>query len=234
MRQLDIRSICKLLLAKWRILLICALIGAILLGGFAFFFMEERYTTGVSMYVSGLVDAAKTQSADSVTAEWLVPTYVDVLENPSTLEQVLPKLSRKTTVEQLAEMISLTGIADTAILRITATANDAAFAAEVCNAMAEAAPYVLESVAGAGAVKVVGEALPGTKASPNVPLMAVIGLLCGLIAAVVIVVVRHLTDNTVKTAAGLIERLQVPVLGVLPSFEQISRSHAQKGGNKHG
>ncbi len=239
MQQLDIRSIYRLLLSKWKLLVVCALIGAIVLGGFASLFIKEKYTTGVSMYVSSLTDAAQTQAQTSgasysnlVTAEWLVLTYVDVLEDRSTLEKVLPSLSRSVTIQQLSEMISLSSISDTAMMRITVTADDSAFAAEVCNAMANVAPDVLQSVVGTGSVKVIGEALPGGKTSPNVPRMAVFGFLIGAVAAAGFVILRHLTDNTVKTAAALKERLQVPVLGIVPGFEQ-PKEPRRRGGKKH-
>lgn len=237
MRQLDIRTIYRLLLSGWRLLLICTLIGGLLLGGFAYFFMPEKYTTGVSMYVSSLTDAAESQSGSAsysnlVSAEWLVLTYVDLLENPNTLGMVVPKLSRGMTAQQLSEMISLSSISDTAIMRITVTADDSLFAAEVCNAMAEVAPEVLENLQIPGSVKVIGEALPGRKTSPNVPRMAAFGLITGLIAAALFVVIRHLTDNTVKTSAELKERLQVPILGIVPGFDQKGKSYG-RGGDEH-
>ncbi len=239
MQQLDIRTIYRLLLSRWRMLLCFALIGAIMFGCIAMFFMEEKYSSGVSMYVSSLTEAAAAQGNDTtysslVSAEWLVLTYVDILQDRSTMEQVVPKLSRNVSIQQLTEMISVRNISETAMMRITASANDPTFAAEVCNAMAKVAPDVLRSVVGAGSVKVIGEALPGSKTSPNVPKMAIIGLLVGLIAAVAIVIIRRLLDNTVKTAAELKERLQVPVLGVVPAFDHKPSKSRSKGGKQNG
>lgn len=237
MQQIDVKALSRLLFSKWKMLLICALAGAILFGCFAKFFMEEKYTSGVSMYVSNLKEAAAARDNDAsysnlIAAEWLVLTYVDVLKDRSTIEKVIPKLSRSVTVSQVANMISMYAIADTAMIRITATADDAAFAAEVCNAMAQVAPEVLNEVVSVGSTKVIGQARPGAKTSPNIPRMATYGAIVGALLMAAYVIIRFLTDNTVKTTAALKENLKVPVLGVVPHFENQPKPR-EKGDEKH-
>jgi len=231
MQRIDLQMILKLLLAKLRWLVLFAVVGAVLCGGFAKFFMQEKYTSGVSMYVSNIADAAQQESAASysnlTSSEWLVLTYTEVLQYSASLEKVLPLLSRNVTVQQLSEMVSVSGIEDTAMMRIRVTADDPVFAAEVCNALAGMAPEILENVE-SGSVRVIGEARRGVKTSPNIPRMVVIGLLVGFVLSALVVVLRYLLDNTVKTEADLKARLQVPVLGTVPGFEQ-----EQKGGGKN-
>ncbi len=237
MQQLDLQVIYRLLISKWKMLLIFAVIGAIVLGAAANFLMEEKYVTSVTMYVSSLTDAMQ-DTGDNIsynnllTAEWLSLTYVDVLKNRSTIDRILPLLSRSVTAQELADMISLSSIANTAMMRIKVVADDPNFAAEVCNAMAELAPQVLNDVVSAGSIKVIGQASPGSKTSPNVPRMTMLGFLLGAAAAAGYVLLRHLTDKTVKTTAALKENLKVPVLGVVPHFEQSVRPR-KKGDGKH-
>lgn len=233
MQQLDIQTIYRLLFSKIRMLMIFTVIGAVSLGCIAQFLMPERYSTGVSVYVSNLADVADSKQPISYSnlnsAEWLVKTYKEILQNQVTLNKVVPRLSRQISPQTLAGMIRVEGIEDTAIMRITVTADDPVFAAEICNAIAEVAPQVLTDVVGAGSVTAVGKARRGGRTQPNVPRMTVLGALAGLVLAAGIVIVQYLLDNTVKTEAALKERLNVPVLGVIPAFD-----HAAKGGKKHG
>lgn len=230
MQKVDLQTILNLLLAKLRWLVLFAAIGAIALGCFAKFCMQEKYTSGVSMYVSNIADAAQQEAAATysnlTSSEWLVLTYTDVLKYSASLEKVLPLLSRNITVQQLSKMVTVAGIEDTAMMRIQVTADDPVFAAEVCNALAGIAPDILQNVE-SGSVRVIGEARRGVKTSPNLPRMALIGLLAGLVLSGLFVVLRYLLDNTVKTEADVKARLQVPVLGTIPEFEQ-----ALKGGSK--
>ncbi len=230
MQKIDFQMILKLLLSKLHWLAVFAVVGALSLGCFAKFCMPEKYTSGVSMYVSNIADAAQQEAAATysnlTSSEWLVLTYTDVLKYSASLEKVLPLLSRNITVQQLSKMVSVTGIEDTAMMRIQITADDPMFAAEVCNALASIAPEILRNVE-SGSVRVIGKAPYGVKTSPNIPRMAVIGLLLGLLLSALVVVLLYLVDNTVKTEADLKSRLQVPVLGTIPEFEQET-----KGGGK--
>lgn len=126
-------------------------------------------------------------------------------------------------------MIHVEGIDETAIMRIRVTADDPVFAAEICNAVADVAPEVLTDVVGAGSVTVIGKARKGSRTQPNVPRMTVLGALLGAALAAGIVLLQYVLDNTVKTETALKERLNVPVLGVIPAFDE-----AKKGGRKHG
>ncbi len=230
MQRMDLQMLFKLLLSKLRWIVIFAAVGAVLLGGIAAFFMPEKYTSSVSMYVSNIADAAQQESAASysnlTSSEWLVLTYTEVLQYSASLEKVLPQLSRNITVRQLSQMVTVSGIEDTAMMRIQVTADDPIFSAEVCNALADIAPEILENVE-SGSVRVIGEARNGVKTSPNVQRMTLIGLLAGALAVGLFVVLRYMLDNTIKTEADLKARLQVPVLGIIPGFEQV-----QKGGGK--
>lgn len=223
MQRLDIRSIFRLLLSRFRMLLIFAVIFAVLFGAVTYLFVPDTYASGVSVYVSSLASAADKQAASYSSlnsAEWLVLTYAEILQNRVTLQKVLPKLSRHLTEAELAGMVKVQGIEDTAIMRITVTADDPEFAREICDAMAQVSPEVLQSVVGVGSVKVIGKALKGMKTSPRAPRMAVLGALCGMAVAALIVILRYLNDSTIKTESSLKERLGVPVLGTIPSFNQ--------------
>ncbi len=223
MQKVDLQTLLKLLLAKLRWLVLCAAIGAVALGCFAKFCMPEKYTSGVSMYVSNIADAAQQEAAATysnlTSSEWLVLTYTEVLKYSASLEKVLPLLSRNITVQQLSQMVSVVGIKDTAMMRIQITADDPVFAAEVCNALASVAPEILQNVE-SGSVRVIGKARNGVKTTPNIPKMTVMGLLAGFALCALFIILRYLLDNTVKTEEDLKSRMQVPVLGTIPKFEQ--------------
>ncbi len=223
MQPYDIRSIFRLLMSKLLSLLISTLIGAILFGAFAGFVMKKQYVSQVLMYVSNLESAESSQSlsySNIFSSARLVDTYIDVLKNPVTLEPARSQLSRDVTAKELSKMISLESVSGTALLRISAVADDPTFAAEVAHVVSEMAPQLLQKTVGAGSVKTVGSARQGTKTEPNEFQMTVIGALIGLITSAAVVIIRFVNDNTIKTETDLKQRLDVPVLGVIPRFAQ--------------
>ncbi len=232
MQQNDVRAIGRLLISKLLPLLISTLIGAVLFGVFAGFVMKKQYVSQVLMYVSNLENAEEVQSlsySNIYSSARLVQTYIDVLENQAMLESVTPQLSREISTGQLKKMVTFSGIENTALMRISVTADDPTFAAEVAHVVSEMAPKMLQSVVGAGSVKTVGSARQGSKTAPNEFQMTVLGALVGFALMAAYVIWRFLSDNTVKTETDLKQRLDVPVLGVIPRFV-----HSAAGGKKHG
>ena len=126
-------------------------------------------------------------------------------------------------------MLTFSSIENTALLRISVTADDPTFAAEVAHVVSETAPQMLQKVVGAGSVKTVGSARQGAKTAPNEAKMTLIGALLGFAITAAIILIRYINDNTVKTEADIKQRLDVPVLGVIPRF-----ARETAGGKKNG
>ncbi len=232
MQQYDVHAIGRLLMSKLLTLLVSTLIGAVLFGAFAGFVMKKQYASQVLLYVSNLEDADEVQSLsynNIYSSARLVNTYIDVLKNPAMLESVRPQLSREVSTRQLQKMLDFSGIENTALMRITVTADDPTFAAEVAHVVSETAPKMLQSVVGAGSVKTVGSARQGSKTAPNEFQMTVLGALLGFLLMAAFQVWRFVNDNTVKTDVDLKQRLNVPVLGMIPRFV-----HGTVGGEKNG
>ena len=78
-------------------------------------------------------------------------------------------------------------------------------------------------------MEIVGPAKPNyNQTSPNRTILCAFGLALGLALSLVIVLIQYLTDNTVKGEDDLKQKLDVPVLGEIPSFDP-----NPKGGGKH-
>jgi capsular exopolysaccharide synthesis family protein len=80
-------------------------------------------------------------------------------------------------------------------------------------------------------IRVVDEARrPGSPYSPNVPRQVVIGLLFGLVAGIVLVIVRERADRTLQDPGDITHYLGLPELGVIPTGEQVAKLPAKGGG----
>ena len=71
---------------------------------------------------------------------------------------------------------------------------------------------------------------PTAPSSPNVLMNSAVGGVVGLVIAVIIVLLRSLLDNTVKSEEELKDRFDVPVLGKIPDFYESKKKGARARG----
>jgi capsular polysaccharide biosynthesis protein len=123
------------------------------------------------------------------------------------------------TQDDLEKYVTIVAVEDTEVVRISATTESIALSAQICNTYADVAPGVLERVVQAGSVEIIGAATQDPEpVSPNIPRNSAIGALAGLIIAIIVVYLKFAFDTTVKTAADLKQRIDIPVLGEIPAF----------------
>lgn len=241
--ELDIGKIFQVLWKNIIWIIGSLLIGAIALFVVSKFIISPKYTSSVSLYVNNNSEAASGTPIninDINASQKLVNTYIVILGHETVMQQVADKLMEEFADSELEEyiglsevngrrvlqpaalqkVVSMQSVNNTEVLKIEAETKNAMFSARICNLIAEAAPEVLQRVIKAGSVEVIGEAKPVfVKSSPSVRNYTLIGALIGLVAAVAIVLIRYLLDNTVKGEEDIKARLNVPVLGEIPDFE---------------
>ena len=140
-------------------------------------------------------------------------------------------LTMPCTYNQVANAIQMTAASDTWVLKVEAETDDPELSAAICNAVAKVAPQVLTEVVGAGTAKAIGTAhVPTAPSSPNVLMNSAVGGVVGLVIAVIIVLLRSLLDNTVKSEEELKDRFDVPVLGEIPDFYESKKKGARARG----
>lgn len=229
---LDLKEIFYLCRKRWKWIVGSTAAGFLLLFLFATFILPKKYTSSVELYVnSNGVQNNGDGDADinSINAsQKLVKTYIAILQNDNILEQVAQRLSEKTETDALRSMLSMKAVDGTEVLHISAETKDPEFSAEICNTLAELAPAELYRVVKAGSVEIIGPAKVNyEKSSPKRLNYSLIGLLLGLALSLGTVIIQYLLDNTIKGEDDLKQRIDVPVLGEIPSFD-----NPVKGGGK--
>ena len=129
--------------------------------------------------------------------------------------------------------VSMSSVDETAMLRITATTTDPELSKAICDAYAALAPIQLKEVMEMGTIKPMGdEAKPGTKVGPNVTKNAILGGVIGMVLACAIVLVIYMLDNTVTGEREIKRRLNVTVLGEVPSLQLDKRGEKKNVAGK--
>lgn len=241
MQELDIRAILFALLGKIKWIVLSTIVFAIAFGTHAKFFVDSTYRSEVQMYVSNSNDLTNTAGASTgglSASQTLVNEYIVILKHDEATSKVAAQLREQgdgfvMTNGAISSAIAMSSVDETAMLKITATTTNPELSKAICDAYAAVAPDLLKVKMQMGTIIPMGEeAKLGAKIGPNVPKKAVVGAVVGFVLACAIVLVIYMLDNTVTGERELKRRLNVTVLGEVPSLQADKKGEKKNGAGK--
>lgn len=237
MPELDIQTIFAILLRKIKWIILFAVVGGLLFGLYAHFFIPETYRSECEMYISNYKDIATTKSEGMSSAslnasQTLVNEYIVVIRNDmmmSKVSQELQKHGYSLSAGTLRGMLSLSEVNETAMLRVSAVTTDPDLSKAICQSVMDVAPDELTDIMPLSTIRPMAPPKTGYRVGPNVTRNVIIGAAIGLLVTCGLVIVLYMLDDTVKGERDLKRRMDVVVLGEVPSFQ-----NDKKGGKHHG
>lgn len=223
---MDLREFLRVLRKNWIVLAVVTLLGGV--GGlWAAFTTQATYRSTTQVYASSAgADASVTgQYSGGLTTAQRVATFVQLVSSPMVSEAIANQLGQP----GLAGGINgeIVGSQPTATYLITATVTDhsAKRAHTIADAFGKVFGDVVNRVETGGSgnsspfrFTVVRPASFNPHAlSPNKRLDVALGLILGLVVAVLLAMLRHVLDGSVREVATLSERFGLPVLAVIPA-----------------
>lgn len=231
MQELDLRTIFFLLITRVKWIVLAVIAGTLLFGAYAAIAMPEQYTSSAMLYMINLHENTTAQAATSsnlAAAERLVKTVQTATTAPWALQEACDRLDGQLTPGQLSSSLNFSLVTDTSFLRLSVTHTDPELARRACDVVANTAVVAFAATGETGNARVYQMAVKAVKTSPNVPRFAMLGAAIGFLLAVLIIVLSNLLSVTVFDKDDVQRRLNVPVLGEIPSFKL-----ATKGGKRH-
>ncbi|MBQ6380645.1 MAG: polysaccharide biosynthesis tyrosine autokinase [Clostridia bacterium] len=229
--NISVMFILNLLKKGWKLMVIFMLLGAAAAYAISTYFITPQYSSNLSLYVtnSSTMNGASS-SSDLNYSSRLARTYIIILQEATVREQVANKLHTKVSAGQLSSMVTLESVDDTEVIKISATSSDPELSAEICNVYGSVAPEVLQRVVKAGSVEIIGKAKASSSPiSPNIRNNTLYGAAAGVAAAIIVVLLRVLIDNTVQSEEEFKRIIGIPVWASIPSFTNSSKDKRHKG-----
>jgi capsular polysaccharide biosynthesis protein len=223
---IDLKAILELIRSKWLLLLSALLLGGLVLFVISTFYLPKIYQSSIELYVNNTETKASgdVTQGDIQASKSLASTYIVVLKNPSILDEVSTSIKGQLNRQQLEKVLEMTNVDQTEVVRIVARTEDPALSAQICAAYAAIAPKTLERVIQAGSVEIIGDTFTESNpVSPNIPRNTLLGALGALVLCLIFVFIRSTLDNTVKSGFDLSQKIDIPVLGSIPSFKYSAR-----------
>ncbi len=239
-------DVVHILKALWRrawVIVLCGLLAAAVGFSIASFVISPTYSSFIKLYVNNssfsLGNTSFSISSSELTAaQSLVRTYGDILDSRSTLERVIEKAGVSYAWDELDDMITYAPSNDTEIMVVTVTCHDPYEASHIANTIAEVLPVRISEIIVGASMEVVDTAIPDMeKVGPSITRYTAVGLVLGVLASAVALVVHALLDDTIHDEEYVIRTYDYPILGKVPdllstgnrSYAYYSRQHRGTG-----
>lgn len=240
--QLSVTEIINMLLRRWWIIALSAVILSVSAFFYAQFIIAPLYSADGTLYVN----ARRTQSSDVsqtnlMASQQLATTYKEILTRRTFLAQVSADTNGEYSVAKLKRMISINSLNETEIMEIRIVGEVPEDVALICNSILTHASDELIRVVNAGSVKILDQGeVPEVPVSPNVKNYTLIALLVGLIIGVLIILCVEFLDTRVKSREDIINKYDEPLLGEIPELvlntnkyeDGYTYSYHEKGGKE--
>ena len=230
---IDLVELMYRLLDSWKLLVCLALIGAILAGVFTTFFITPMYQSTSTIYVLSRRDSAINMS-DLQIGTALTNDYIKVFSMWEVHEQVISNLNLPYSYSQMRGMLSVKNDNNTRMLDITVTSPDPQEAAAIANEYAKVASQDIADTMATDKPSMMSVALvPANPVSPNRTKNVLLGFMAGIVLAAGYVVIRMLTDDTIKTAEDIRKYTGLATLALVPMEEKPrNKKGTARGGRK--
>ena len=185
---------------KWIILFM--ILGGLLAFGASKFLIRPQYEASTTMIIGKPKDYDKTENIqyDQVMLnQKLVSTYSEIIKSRGIAEQVK----------------------DTELISVKVRDNIPQRATDIANETAEIFQKDIKTIMHVDNVNILDEAvIPDKPSSPKIMRNTALGALLGLFISSFIAVFIEINDTRIKTAEELQEKLNIPVLGVIPEIKE--------------
>ena len=142
--------------------------------------------------------------------------YEQLVTSRYVIEGVIKQLSLNETYESLVGRVSAVNTNDTRIIAITVTDSSAEQAQKIANAVRDLAAKHITQVMDIEAVNVDSANLPTAPVSPSITKWTFMGIVIGIIASMIIIIVKYLLDDTIKSSEDIEKYLGISTLALIP------------------
>ncbi len=217
---INLKELFWTLVYRWKLILAAMLLGAALLGAYHAFFVNPVYQADASIFITNN-DSVITFS-DLQLSSALTEDYAKIIKSRTVLKEVIKEMDLDMDFKQLGQLVTVTNPADSHILTITVTCGDMELCRNIANSLMNVGVERIYQVVGSSEPTVIdySEAEAVEEITPSLAGYIVKGGIFGAAVMCALICLRFLTDTTLKTEDDIRKYLRMPVLSVVPYFEE--------------
>lgn len=224
--EIDLLELFHVLLGQIGLILSVGVLTALIGFMLSKFVLPPVYESTTKIYILNKTETASVTYSDVQMGTQLTKDYAQLISSRYVLEEVIQMLSLDAEYEEMLHKVSVDTPTDTRIVSITVEDHDPVQAMKIANCIREAAGEHIQNVMDIEAVNVVETAnMPTEKAGPKCAVWTLVGGIAGAAFICVIVLVRYLLDDTIKSSEDVEKYLGLSTLALIPmAADDTSRS----------
>lgn len=218
MEEINLGDLFSYYLTKIHVILICLLLVVSVGTFYSVVVKKPLYQSNATVVLAGKKTANTdyTQS-DLVLNQNLTKTYTQIVKSRKVLSKVIKKENLKYSISDLSNMISVSSVDDTEIIKITVTSRSKKEAASIANTILPIFESEISSIFKFDNVCTLDNAVVSDNPSNiNILKETVIYVLIGLVLGVGLVFVIYYFDNSIKSVDVIEEKYKLNVIGTIP------------------
>ena len=180
------------------------------------------YTSTGSLYVRNAEEVIddRVDNNEVITSRNLVNTYIEILRSDTFTTKIANDINLGYTAGQIKSMITMNALNQTEILQIRVENRNPEHAAIIVNSILNNADEEIIRIVKAGSVEVIDNGrIPVVPTSPNIAVNTISGAILGAVISMLIIIVIHIMDISVHGEEDIVDRYEIPVLGVIPTIK---------------
>lgn len=218
--RIDLIELFWAMVNHWKILLLSLLTGAFLAGAYHTYMVNPSYRADASIFITSnesVISVSDLQLSSLLTAD-----YAKIIKSRNVLKQVIRDLDLDLNFKQLGNLVTVTNPSDSHIIEISVTCGDMELSRDIANVLLNTGIDRIYQVIGSSEPNVIdySEAEAVEEVTPGFLNDVIKGGFLGLVLACALITVQFITDTTIKTEDDLRRQLRMPVLAVVPYFEE--------------
>lgn len=227
--EIDLRELFGLLLHWLWLIIICGILAGTAGFSFSKFVITPQYESTTKVYILNKQDNNTITYSDMQLGTQLTKDYAQLIKSRDVLEQVIATCGLTDTYEEFSNRVTVENISDTRIIAITVQDIHPSMAQFIANEIRKVAAEHIKNVMDIQAVNVAEEAnLPQEPTSPSVLKWTAVGLFVGMFLCAMVIVIRFLMDDTIKTEEDVERYLGMSTLAMIPIMENTDKRRGKK------
>lgn len=220
-QEIDLVELAGRIFSKWWLIAIFTVISMGVSIGITRTMITPIYEASTTVFIGK--EAAKLADfsiADLEIGNQLVTDYNEMLQTNQVLNLVIKELSLDAEPQQLRANLTVSTIKDSRFMEISYTDPNPDMAMKVVDKISDILKIKAEEIVGVKNVVIVDYAeKPEFPVSPSLMKNAAVAGMLGMMAALFIIFVELMLDNTLKKEDDVEKELGLPVLGAIPKFK---------------
>ena len=221
-RVISISEIFEVLKKRWLLLVSITLVATLISIILNLFVIKPVYETSTKVFIGKEENNLEGYNSNDIQMyQKLLQTYAETIKTNEVIKAAINNINADLTVKGIKESLVTTPVSDTQILQIKYKNKSPEIAKEVLENITNEFILLAKELVPNGNVRVIESVeLPEEPVAPNKKINITIAFLLGLTVSGGLVFLIEYFDNTFKNKEELESELDIPVLGVIPSFDK--------------